>query len=306
MSNYSSRIEFLPSEISSHIVAQVLDCFIAVYYGMTVYYANPDAFKGTLAKTLTYAQPTIFFAVPRVWEKLEEKIAANLRSLSGPKAKLFSWATKTTLAHKQASFNKQSKNNFGFKVADRLVLSKVKRMLGLNNARIMAVGSAPFARKTSEFFLSLGLVITEAFGMSETTGGVIAAVSDNYRIGSVGLTNSYNKIKIMNPDEAGNGEVCMYGRNMFMGYLNSQLKTQEVYDVDGYLHSGDLGKFDQDGFLYITGRIKELLITAGGENVAPVPIEDAVKEELPDIVSNSMVVGDKRKYLTLLITLKVC
>jgi long-chain-fatty-acid--CoA ligase ACSBG len=289
----------------SHIVAQVLDCYASTFYGATLYYANPDVFKGTLTKTLVYAQPTIFFAVPRVWEKIEEKISENLQALTGLKASLFKWATKTTLAHKQASFNHESKNILGYKIADRLVLSKIKQMLGLHKARIAAVGAAPFSRKTNEFFLGLGITIIEAFGMSETTGGIINCLEGKIRFGSVGFLNNFTKIKIAEPDKTGNGEVCMYGRNMFMGYLNSPAKTQEMFDADGYLHSGDIGKIDEDGFLFITGRIKELIITAGGENVAPIPIEDAVKEELPGIVSNSMVVGDKRKYLTLLITLKV-
>jgi long-chain-fatty-acid--CoA ligase ACSBG len=287
-------------------VAQVNDCFVSVCGGATLYYANKDVFKGTLVNTLAYAQPTILFAVPRVWEKLEEKITENVRALRGPKAKLFRLATKTALTYMRASYNRQSKNNFGFKVSDRLVLSKIRRTLGLHKARIIITGSAPISKRTCEFFLSLGMLILEAFGMSETTGGIISCRSDKYRTGSVGFKYKYNKIKIANPDEQGIGEICVYGRNVFMGYLNNPDKTSEIFDGDGYLHSGDLGNFDDDGFMFVTGRIKELIITAGGENVAPVPIENAVKDELLGIVSNSMVVGDQRKYLTILITLKVC
>jgi long-chain-fatty-acid--CoA ligase ACSBG len=125
-----------------------------------------------------------------------------------------------------------------------------------------------------------------------------------YRSTSVGLEISGCTTKLDNPDKDGNGEVCMNGRNIFMGYLNEEAKTKEVFDDEGYIRSGDIGKRDDDGFLYITGRIKELLITAGGENVAPVLIEDAIKEQLP-CVSNCMLVGDQRKFLSVLLTLKV-
>jgi long-subunit acyl-CoA synthetase (AMP-forming) len=253
---------------------------------------------------------------------LQEKISENLESLSKPKASLFKWGTKATIAYNKISLNPRSREDavffWGFfmwiaivflfikyKIAEKLLLNKIKRTLGLHKTRIIAVGAAPFNKQTAEFFMSLGMRIVEAYGMSENCGCVINCLPDKYRFGSAGFLNGFNKIKVYKPDETGNGEICMYGRNMFMGYLNSLAKTQEMFDADGYLHSGDIGKIDEDGFLFITGRIKELIITAGGENVAPIPIEDAVKEELPGIVSNSMVVGDKRKYLTLLITLKV-
>uniref|UniRef100_A0A3B4WK76 Acyl-CoA synthetase bubblegum family member 1 n=1 Tax=Seriola lalandi dorsalis TaxID=1841481 RepID=A0A3B4WK76_SERLL len=110
---------------------------------------------------------------------------------------------------------------------------------------------------------------------------------------------------LANIDSDGTGEICFWGRNIFMGFLNMEDKTREALDEDGWLHSGDLGKIDEEGFLYITGRIKELIITAGGENIPPVPIEEAVKKELP-IISNAMLIGDKRKFLSMLLTLKCC
>ena len=106
-------------------------------------------------------------------------------------------------------------------------------------------------------------------------------------------------------DGNGSGELCVKGRHVFMGYLNSQENTNESIDNEGWLHTGDLAKIDADGFLYITGRLKEIVITAGGENIAPVPIEDTIKAELPMLISNCMLIGDKRKYLSILVTLKV-
>ncbi len=321
-----------------------MDSYIAVCNGATVYFARPDVMKGTLTKTLAYAKPTVFFAVPRVWEKLEERIKENMASLSKPKVKLFQWARSVTFKYQKASLvaNKTEDTTlfvglflwifFAFlfiqyKIAEKLLLNKIKLALGLDKARVTASGAAPFNKNTAQFFASIGLPIIEAFGMSETTGAITTCVPDRNRIGSSGFLNKFSKIKIENPDAAGNGELCLYGRHMFMGYLNSPSKTQETYDSDGYLHTGDIAYVDQDKFVYVTGRIKELIITAGnnkhrlfllylsikrtiftfsgGENVAPIPIEDSVKHELHGIVSNSMVVGDKRKYITILITIKV-
>jgi long-chain-fatty-acid--CoA ligase ACSBG len=148
-------------------------------------------------------------------------------------------------------------------------------------------------------------VINQLYGMSETTGGISMCTNNRFRLGSVGFINKYNRIKISSPDEKGIGEICISGENVFMGYMNSSNKTSEAFDDERYLRSGDLGRIDQDGFLFITGRIKELIVTAGGENVAPLPIEDAIKNELPEIVSNCMVIGDNKQFLTALVTLKV-
>jgi long-chain-fatty-acid--CoA ligase ACSBG len=124
-----------------------------------------------------------------------------------------------------------------------------------------------------------------------------------HRTGSTGKAMGGVELKIDNPDEEGNGEICMRGRHVMMGYLFNEEKTKETIDSEGWLHTGDIGRVDDDGFLYITGRIKELIITAGGENVAPVPIEDRMKQECP-IVANAMVIGDKKKFLSMLVTLK--
>jgi long-chain-fatty-acid--CoA ligase ACSBG len=123
-------------------------------------------------------------------------------------------------------------------------------------------------------------------------------------MGSVGYCkNSFNLTKIKNPDENGNGEIAYFGRNVFMGYLNCEEKTKEIFDNDDWLLSGDLGKIENE-YLYVTGRIKELIITAGGKNVSPVQIEEKILAQQPELISNCMVVGDQKSYLTVLITLK--
>jgi long-chain-fatty-acid--CoA ligase ACSBG len=142
--------------------------------------------------------------------------------------------------------------------------------------------------------------------MSETTGPHSNGLPIKNRVGSIGPIQKFNQSKIVkteNDVDSVSGELCIYGRHVFMGYLNAENKTKETFDENGWLHTGDMAKIE-DGFLYITGRIKELIITAGGENIPPVPIEDNLKAEVPRLISNSMVIGDKRKYLTILVTLK--
>jgi len=139
--------------------------------------------------------------------------------------------------------------------------------------------------------------------MSECSGPHAMATPQAFRLGSVGRTMEGCVTKIATPDKDGNGEILMGGRHVFMGYLNQESKTKAALDEEGWLHSEDIGRVDSDGFLFITGRLKELLITAGGENVAPVPLEDTIKGELP-IVSQCVVLGDKLRFLSTLLTFK--
>jgi len=143
-----------------------------------------------------------------------------------------------------------------------------------------------------------------AYGMSETTALVTMQSNEKFNLSSVGFALAGTDLKIDNPDEKGNGEIIFRGRNIMMGYLKNEQATRETIDSQGYLRSGDLGKIDSNGFLYITGRIKELIITAGGENVAPLIIEDSFKEFCPPC-SNIMVIGENQKFLSALITFKV-
>jgi long-chain-fatty-acid--CoA ligase ACSBG len=192
---------------------------------------------------------------------------------------------------------------WSFTLAEKLVFGNVKKALGLDQARHCATAAAPIARETLEYFLSLDVTIYEIFGMSETSGPHTVNMPEKVRMFSVGPVFPGAYTKLDNPDAKGNGEICAWGRHIFMGYLKAEEATRATIDAEGYLHSGDLGRIDADGFMYITGRIKELLITAGGENVAPVPIEEAIKAEVPAI-GNVVVIGDKKKFLTAIITLK--
>ncbi|XP_067888550.1 long-chain-fatty-acid--CoA ligase ACSBG2-like isoform X2 [Heterodontus francisci] len=293
-------VSFLPM---SHIAAQIMDIWIPMKFGATTYFAKPDALKGTLVNTMREVQPTAFLGVPRVWEKMEEKMKDASAQSSFLRRKIAIWAKGIGL---KTGYNKMNGNTSvpcGYSLANYLVFKKVRLLLGMDKCTKCFTGAAPITKETLEFFLSLRITIFELYGMSESTGPHTISHAGFYRITSCGKELNGCKTKIKEPDQQGSGELCFWGRHVFMGYLNMHKQTEEALDADGWLHSGDLGKYDEDGFLYITGRIKELIITAGGVNVPPIPIEDAVKRKLP-LISNAMLIGDKKKFLSMLLTLK--
>lgn len=305
MVKYRERlVSFLPL---SHIAAQEVDIFAMISMGSTVYFAQPDALKGSLANTLKEAKPTFFFAVPRVWEKMQDSIEKVVKGLTGLKADLFKWSRKMAVNHVKEGFENQAKRlDFPFCLAKNVVLKKVLKEIGLEHCRNFYSGAAPITRDTLEFFFSLGIPLCEVYGMSETTGPHIMGLHSENKVTSIGFIRGFNQSKIVKTEtdvDAGSGELRIFGRHVFMGYLNDEKKTKESFDENGWLQTGDMAKIE-DGFLYINGRFKELIITAGGENIPPIPIEDNLKSELPDLISNSMVIGDKRKFLTILVTLK--
>uniref|UniRef100_A0A673C998 long-chain-fatty-acid--CoA ligase n=1 Tax=Sphaeramia orbicularis TaxID=375764 RepID=A0A673C998_9TELE len=288
-------ISYLPL---SHVAAQVNDMWMVMKFAGTTYFAEPDALKGSLGQTLKEVRPTSFLGVPRVWEKMQEKMKAVGAKASPMRKRVGDWAKSIGL-----QYNYSNAVPWGFMLANTLVFKKVRAALGLDRCKICLTGAAPITKETLEYFMSLNIPLLELYGMSESSGPHSVSTNSDYRITSCGKVMPGCKIKLDKPDEDGNGEICFWGRNVFMGYLNMPDKTVEALDESGWLHSGDLGKHDQFDFLYITGRIKELIITAGGENIPPVLIEDALKAETP-IISNVMLVGDKLKFLSMLITLK--
>ncbi|XP_028014930.1 long-chain-fatty-acid--CoA ligase ACSBG2 isoform X2 [Eptesicus fuscus] len=259
--------------------------------------------NGTLVNTLQEVKPTAFLGVPRIWEKIQAKIKESCAKSSNLKNKVFSWARTIGLKINTKRMQGLVESPMSYHVAKTLVFNRVKNSIGFDHCHIFISGAAPLSPETAEFFLSLDIPIGEMYGMSETSGPHTVCAFDNLKMLSCGKITSGCKNMLYQQTSDGIGEVCMWGRHVFMGYLEKQEETTEVIDEEGWLHSGDLGLMDNQGFLYITGRIKEMLITAGGENVAPVPIENRVKEKIP-IVSNALLVGDKSKFLSILLTLK--
>uniref|UniRef100_A0A8C1LYJ0 long-chain-fatty-acid--CoA ligase n=1 Tax=Cyprinus carpio TaxID=7962 RepID=A0A8C1LYJ0_CYPCA len=293
-------VSYLPL---SHVAAQVHDMWICMRFAIITNFAEPDALKGSLANTLREVRPTSFLGVPRVWEKMQEAMKSAGAKSSITKKKIADWAKGIGFQASYNAMNGDSSVPWGFTLANALVFKNVRKALGLDRCRACYTGAAPITKDTLEYFMSLYITVFELYGMSESTGPHSISCAEGYHIMSCGKVLTGCKTKLDKPDTDGNGEICFWGRHVFMGYLNMPDKTEEALDADGWLHSGDLGKHDKDDFLYITGRIKELIITAGGENVPPVPIEDALKEEV-SIISNAMLVGDKKKFLSMLLTLK--
>ncbi|XP_039891054.1 long-chain-fatty-acid--CoA ligase ACSBG2 [Simochromis diagramma] len=296
-------VSYLPL---SHIAAQMVDIWISMKIGGVTYFAQPDALKGSLVDTLKEARPTAFMGVPRVWEKMQEKMKAVGAKSSTVRRKVAAWAKDVGLRTNLSKLNQNSAPGsapVSYHVAKKLVFKKVRKALGLDRCTKCYTGAAPITKDTLEFFLSLNIPLCELYGMSESSGPHTISRHDAFKLTSCGIELPGCKTKLHNKDEEGNGEICFWGRHVFMGYLNMPDKTEEALDAEGWLHSGDLGKQDENGFLFITGRIKELIITAGGENIPPVPIEDAVKEAVP-LISNAMLIGDKRKFLSMLLTIK--
>ncbi|XP_034940417.1 very long-chain-fatty-acid--CoA ligase bubblegum-like isoform X3 [Chelonus insularis] len=293
-------VSFLPL---SHVAAQVVDIFTSMSVGATVYFADKNALKGSLIETLTYARPTAFLGVPRVWEKIHEKMMIVARNNGPIKTWIATWAKAQGLYYNMNKMNGVDYKTWGYLFAKWLVFNKIKATLGLDRCRIFATAAAPLSDDIKKYFMSLDIPIMEAYGMSECAGAHTLSTENKYRLGSVGAALPGVKTKLCDPDNTGEGEICMGGRHVFMGYLNAPEKSKEAKDEHAWLHSGDLGRIDNKGLLYVTGRIKELVITAGGENIPPVHIEQMLLKELPAL-SNAMLIGDMKKYLTILVTLK--
>jgi len=301
VTNNDILLSYLPL---SHSAAQMMDVWMMMEAGAAVYFANKDALKGSLAATLKEVRPTFFFGVPRVYEKMMEKMVEMGKSAPPLRRSLASWAKKTGLEHNTKKLEGQSESGLSYPIAKKIIFSKVKAAMGFDRARLIGVGAAPMSRETFDYFLSLDIKLLECYGMSETSGPQNGNRPGMHKIGSVGQEVYGCRTKINEPDPDGKGEVCMNSRNIMMGYLFNPEKTSEAIDEEGWMHSGDIGKIDESGALKITGRIKEIIITAGGENVPPLIIEDTIKAELP-CISNAMIVGDRKKFLSCLLTFKV-
>jgi long-subunit acyl-CoA synthetase (AMP-forming) len=211
------------------------------------------------------------------------------------KKRIVAWARRIGLAAGYADQEGRRRPPL-FPLANRLVFSKVRKTLGLDRARSVLTGAAPISHRTLDFFLSLGFPILELYGMSECTAITTCCSPRRYRTGKAGYVMPGTEVRI-----AEDGEICMRGPHVFKGYLGDPVATAAAIDADGWLHSGDIGEIDADGFIQITDRKKELIITAGGENVAPQLVEGQLKSI--DVVSEAVVIGDRRRHLTALLTL---
>lgn len=282
-------ISYLPL---SHIAEQVVSLYLSMATGACVHFARS---LETLADDLRDVRPHVFLGVPRVWEKIQAAVQAAGAQTGGPKKRIAAWARRIGLAGGYADQQGRSRP-WTYPLAERLVFSRVRSRLGLDATRFAIVSAAPIAVETLEFFLSLGLPIMEVYGMSECTGPATMSLPGAYRTGRAGRAIPGTELRLAEDDE-----VLMRGPHVFKGYYKDEEATRETLDASAWLHSGDVGEIDADGYLRITDRKKELIITAGGKNIAPQYLEGKLKQ-IP-AVSQAVAVGDRRPYVVALLSL---
>jgi long-chain acyl-CoA synthetase len=290
-----SVISYLPL---SHIAEQMFTIHTAIVTGYQVYYIQYPP-QDYLNATFKEVKPTLVFGVPRIWERFRDGVQANLAEATGAKAKIANWAL--GVGAKASALKRQGKEPSGLlkiqhNLAEKLVFSKIKEGLGLSRAKFCISSAAPISPEIITFFNSVNIPLFELYGQSEDCGPTTTNLPHANKIGTVGRALPGTTVSL---DE--DGEIIVQGEHVFMGYYKDPAATEETL-YDGWLHSGDLGQFDEEGFLTIVGRKKEIIITSGGKNIAPKNIEAALKN-IP-LVAQAVVIGEQRRYLTALLTLE--
>ncbi|MFX0577305.1 AMP-dependent synthetase/ligase [Nocardia nepalensis] len=254
-----------------------------------------------VAEALAEVHPTVFLGVPRIWVKvkgaLEERFAAEPSPI---KRALVQWAVRAGRARARAASDGRALGlveKIRYHLADRLVLAAIRTRLGLDQARAAVTGSVAIPPDVHEFFLGLGLPLCEGYGMTECTAGATLNGPDRVKIGTVGTPLPGAEVKL-----ADDGEVLIRGKMVMRGYRDDPEKTAETIDADGWLHTGDIGSIDADGYLSIVDRKKELIINAAGKNMSPANIENTITENCP-LAGTVVVIGEQRPYNTALICL---
>jgi long-chain acyl-CoA synthetase len=287
-----SVISYLPL---SHIAEQIFSLHGPATFGFCVNFAESIE---KLPENLKEVRPTLFFAVPRIWEKFHAGVSGKLAQATGVKKALAGWALSVgerAMAERMRGKAPGSLLGLQERLAEKLVLSKVRAALGLDRTNLCMSGAAPVGADVLRFLAKIGLCVLEVYGQSEGTGPSTVTRHGNTVLGTVGPPYPGVEVKL-----AADGEILVKGRNVFLGYFKEPAATAETL-VEGWLHSGDLGAFDAAGNLNITGRKKEIIITAGGKNVAPKLIEGALKEHA--LIAEAVIIGDRRRFISALLCL---
>lgn len=291
--NQETTLAYLPL---AHILQRV-NMYGAAYHGLTTYFVS-DITK--LRDVCQIAQPTILAAVPRVYEKVHAGIMANIAKAPPSRQKMFERALEVGL-HRSRCLQAGQPIPFLIKlqyaVFDKLLFSKIRGNIFGHRIRFLNSGAAPISIELLEFFHAIGLAIFEGYGLTETSSPITLNITNGYRFGTVGRPLPGSEVKI-----AADGEILLKGPGVFTEYYKNPEATREAIDPEGWFHSGDIGAFDEAGFLRITDRKKNLIITSGGKNIAPANIENLIMGSDP-YISQAMVYGDRQKYLVALITL---
>lgn len=298
-------ISYLPL---SHIAAMGIDLFQTIFCGATVHFANDQALRGTLKDTLLRVRPTLFFGVPRVWEKLAQAMqkaaaAQYEKPVSGRFAKAIGsaakWVGSAWWSYQTPEWVRCSLLLVPYRFFQVLAFKKIRRKCGLDKCQLLYTGAAPLPTDTLNYLRSVDMPLLEVFGMSETTGAIcVCGPTDAIRpLGACGRALAGGTLTISAVD----GEIIWIGANNMKGYKGLPAATAAVLKHGNALHTGDLGRVDKNGQLFITGRKKDIIITAGGENVAPIPIEESFMSLLSGTAGHVVLIGDQRKFLTILV-----
>jgi len=288
ISSDDTALSFLP--LSHSLERMVLYKYL--YSGVTVAFAES---LETIKRDLLAVRPTVMSGVPRVYEKVHARVLESVSQASSIRQLLFRWALRVGRLRSNASLSGKSiplHVRFQHLFADRLVFSKIRSVTG-GRLREIISGGAPLGDETAEFFFAIGLPITEGYGLTETAPVLTVNPKGRWKIGTVGVAIPGVTLRI-----ADDGEVLARGPNIMAGYFNMQEATEAVLR-DGWFHTGDIGTLDEDGYLTITDRKKDILVTASGKNVPPGPIESLLKRD--PMITEAVLIGDRRRFVTALI-----
>jgi len=285
------RLIFLPL---CHVAERVGGYYLSLALGSVMNFAESPE---TVPDNLREVQPTLFLAVPRIWEKFYSGITIALKDATA----LQNWAYARALAigYRITDCRLQGETpSRSLRLANRLaywlVFRNIRRMLGLDRCRLALTGAAPIAPDLIRWYLALGIEMREVYGQTENCGVATLMPADRIKLGSVGKAVPWGEVAL-----SAEGEILIKGDFLFMGYLNQPERTAETVDSRGWLHTGDVGTMDNEGFVKVTDRMKDIIITSGGKNITPSEIENQLK--FSPYVSDAVVIGDKRPYLTCLV-----
>ncbi|MCE2689896.1 MAG: long-chain fatty acid--CoA ligase [Rubrivivax sp.] len=286
------RIAFLPL---CHIAERMIGGYIPIMRrSVTNFVENPE----TVFENLREVQPHVFFAVPRVWEKIYSQVMITLSEAGRIQKLAYAWAV--GVGGRVAEFEARGATPGPWMALQRalanfLVLDNVRRMTGMSRVQMALTGAAPISPDLIRWYRSLGVPLREGWGMTETTAGGTVNPRKAPKAGSIGVPGPGLEMRIAE----GTNEILLRGSNVILGYLNQPDKTAEAIDTQGWLHTGDVGRVDDDGYFYITDRMKDIIITAGGKNVTPSEWENQLK--FSPYVTDAVVIGDKRAFLTAIV-----
>jgi len=284
------QLSFLPL---SHVAERTFTVFYPLRTGATVNFAESI---DTVPDNLREVAPAVFFAVPRIWEKFYSGTALRMRDATLLGSVAYRWALGVgmRMAERRIAGRRPTLGlRLLYRLADFAVLDNLKRSMGLHRVRGAATGAAPIAPDLIKWCMALGIDMREVYGQTENCGLATAMPSDRTKLGTVGVARPDTEVRV-----SPQGEILLKGPHVFLGYYKNAERTSQTI-VDGWLHTGDVGRMDGDGFVTITDRMKDIIITAGGKNITPSEIENQLK--FSPYISDAVVIGDQRKYLSCLI-----